>query len=1813
MMFSIPFAPFRGDRPRRGAVLPLVGAGIFVFLGISALVVDIGRVYFEKVRLDQVAESAALAGGHELGILVAAGIEIGSAEEALVRDAAIRNARSNGLDLVPGDVLVAHDRVRVHKPRTIDYTIARIMGFESKEIAGEATVRVQGDGRSRVSLDRYSIMPWAMAHGTVGEPYNVPDKQVDFTPLERLVPGSEYILKLGGGPQAGGLYYPQGTQVLIPMGGAPGQWDQWNIAFKRAYGLAYWLAGNGVPVKWLLNYRGGSFLFDLDEPLMRQLGAMRTSGGGEFGDAGILLDPDHFQWVRYEIVEDATLIMQQTQSMIVLDRTPRVGVYSSNEDAVTRTLDDAGIPYTLFHDTDLMNGALVNYDWLHLHHEDFTGAGGDGGLAVPTVTVTDKTGDLVAGPPGGTIWVRGSGFLNYRDGHRNIKIWFRNTQLRLADTATYSTDFLSADAMLVNADDNGRFEVTCLVPPLPNGVYRVYAQVRDEYSNYVDYTITGASLAPGLTLDDGAGDPLEGPSGALLTLRGTGYPAGATGIGIRFGGSAVPAGSTTAAFPDDAVASGLITCGAAGAFEVTLPVPAFLPDGPHTVTAVFEGATGETVIYRINNYRAPRIAVADGAGDPRRGPAGGMVVVTGHAFRPGQAGVTVRFGGVAMPLADTATYADDHVVGGTDVTVDAAGRFEAAFPAPFLAAGTYAVQAVHPDPLTGATVSSNEEPYLLLDPGALVPELSAADGAGDPAAGPPGGSVRLEGEHLAPGAAFVLSFDIPGTPLSLVDASGIDGDAVAADGRSVTANGEGRFAVTVTLPDLAPGPVEFALRPAGGGAPLAVAPYHVEERARFLTVTDEAEPHDAGLPGTMIRVRGEGFTPGAGGLLVRFGAAVLVPADTDAYPGDGVSGGAAVADAEGRFEVACTLPLLPPGVYSVRVEGAAPDISLACAYTLEPAEGFAVSNSASFDPPADAFVVGDTLHLAALCTRVDPAAMTLARATVSCAYHGGSHVATVPLSHAGDFRFTGSVAWAAVPGVHNGDWTVAFQLADSRGAVYAPTAVVHVTGTANVVPDAIVSRTANFSDAKPMLCATEPQYLKIQSPDVDYSDMQTADFRFVCRTAFESSGIEADLHGTGNLPFTNHWDGTWSASVACPWAGQHYGDHLVRMRIVDRLGRTHESIKEVCFFAAADKSLLVSAYPRFDYATTNFYKHGMLYARTFLRVANHQSMNRAEWRMRRYHPTNKSNYTSYFPLVNEGNGMFRAEIDLSALQNRADYTSFRLYTYLADTAGNSYYTDRQFDLRSTVGDWPAPVRDAFASAAPRALLGSLAAVAGRTAARACAAESPLRPVRLEFVNGELFADGVRHPASSAPRAPVTPPAVPRFAAAPEGAPFAGEPTAASIVRSVAPDRNHAPAPGHESCGCAALRALVARYLRAEPDTPVWWVAEHGSADPERIPDTADQDGGLRGWFASPARAQSYKGKYEIVHRIRDWVLAGGYLFAMCYGSETLDITLSKDNKGKLIGYDQTLAFTGFGSNRINDNDAGNFALQDMTASGDRYDRPLAAVQNHLATLDGFTGSCTAFKRAYIKATTGPGAAPVHQTGVIDAGTAKYICAAYGEGWFTFLGGHDPRVTEVYRLILNNVLAGSLSSTIPTDRNANYVVLDMDNTDDGEANDKGQYARNAKYGFPPDLRGEIVTDWPGELPGDPLYDTLPFNLPDETKAAVDFRVAQDLARAEPGEFHTWRTPEAYSSRFVLVPLCSVYLSDGTLACANPENLAEPQPEQVYQVRGRDRVRLMRYGLFFLSGTEPRAHADPDLAETGSLRPGEVRGKFVGYLR
>jgi hypothetical protein len=133
----------------------------------------------------------------------------------------------------------------------------------------------------------------------------------------------------------------------------------------KAYGLAYFALKHDIEIYWLLNYRGGSFMFRNDK---------------------VFIDECNIRGISYEVIPDAksTAILQEisnpelNQDAVKLEKAPRIAVYSPKgkqpwDDAVTLVLNYAEIPYDIVYDEEVMTGKLAEYDWMHLHHEDFTG------------------------------------------------------------------------------------------------------------------------------------------------------------------------------------------------------------------------------------------------------------------------------------------------------------------------------------------------------------------------------------------------------------------------------------------------------------------------------------------------------------------------------------------------------------------------------------------------------------------------------------------------------------------------------------------------------------------------------------------------------------------------------------------------------------------------------------------------------------------------------------------------------------------------------------------------------------------------------------------------------------------------------------------------------------------------------------------------------------------------------------------------------------------------------------------------------------------------------------------------------------------------------------------------------------------------------------------------------------------------------------------------------------------------------------------------------------------------------------------------
>jgi hypothetical protein len=133
----------------------------------------------------------------------------------------------------------------------------------------------------------------------------------------------------------------------------------------KAYGISYWLLEKNQKVKWLLNYRGGAFLLADTNETRKEC----TVRGVSFE----VLSDSKTEKILLEISSPSL-----NQEAIVLEKAPRIAVYAPNsnvpwDDAVTMALTFAEIPYQKIYDEEVLQNALVAYDWLHLHHEDFTG------------------------------------------------------------------------------------------------------------------------------------------------------------------------------------------------------------------------------------------------------------------------------------------------------------------------------------------------------------------------------------------------------------------------------------------------------------------------------------------------------------------------------------------------------------------------------------------------------------------------------------------------------------------------------------------------------------------------------------------------------------------------------------------------------------------------------------------------------------------------------------------------------------------------------------------------------------------------------------------------------------------------------------------------------------------------------------------------------------------------------------------------------------------------------------------------------------------------------------------------------------------------------------------------------------------------------------------------------------------------------------------------------------------------------------------------------------------------------------------------
>lgn len=149
------------------------------------------------------------------------------------------------------------------------------------------------------------------------------------------------------------------SQILLPM-------DDSQSNHLKAYGITYWVLDNlGMEADWLLNYKGGSFAFNYSKVIESEL-IIRGISYQVLSDA------------TYSSIESDIKSPEANMDVMKLEKPPKIAVYSPKtaqpwDDAVTLVLTYAEIPYDIVFDDEVLGDELTKYDWLHLHHEDFTG------------------------------------------------------------------------------------------------------------------------------------------------------------------------------------------------------------------------------------------------------------------------------------------------------------------------------------------------------------------------------------------------------------------------------------------------------------------------------------------------------------------------------------------------------------------------------------------------------------------------------------------------------------------------------------------------------------------------------------------------------------------------------------------------------------------------------------------------------------------------------------------------------------------------------------------------------------------------------------------------------------------------------------------------------------------------------------------------------------------------------------------------------------------------------------------------------------------------------------------------------------------------------------------------------------------------------------------------------------------------------------------------------------------------------------------------------------------------------------------------
>ncbi|MBM2816224.1 MAG: hypothetical protein HW421_2986 [Ignavibacteria bacterium] len=153
-------------------------------------------------------------------------------------------------------------------------------------------------------------------------------------------------------------YFSLAQKLLIPM-------DFTQTDHLKAYGITFWILQKSQPVDWLLNYRGGSFMTDYSDVIATECRIRGVSFESIEGSQAATI---------YAEIQNENVNME----VVRLEKAPKIAVYAPPnippwDDAVRLALEYAEVPHEILWDEEVLSGKLDNYDWIHLHHEDFTG------------------------------------------------------------------------------------------------------------------------------------------------------------------------------------------------------------------------------------------------------------------------------------------------------------------------------------------------------------------------------------------------------------------------------------------------------------------------------------------------------------------------------------------------------------------------------------------------------------------------------------------------------------------------------------------------------------------------------------------------------------------------------------------------------------------------------------------------------------------------------------------------------------------------------------------------------------------------------------------------------------------------------------------------------------------------------------------------------------------------------------------------------------------------------------------------------------------------------------------------------------------------------------------------------------------------------------------------------------------------------------------------------------------------------------------------------------------------------------------------